>query len=114
MSKKDLFGDDVVHTESDDFASLFENSQKNQMRKLRPGDSLKGEILSINKESVFVSTNTPTDGVLPIREILDQESKPKFKVGEMIDVVVVLIGVGLGSGVVGRRRRVEQLSAPPA
>ena len=89
MSKKDLFGDDSTQTQSEDFASLFESSQKNQMRKLRPGDSLKGEILSITKESVFVSTNTPTDGVLPLREILDAESKPKFKVGEMIDAVVV-------------------------
>ena len=89
MSKKDLFGDDSTQTQSEDFASLFESSQKNQMRKLRPGDSLKGEILSISKESVFVSTNTPTDGVLPLREILDAESNPKFKVGEMIDAVVV-------------------------
>ncbi len=93
MSKKDLFGDDiktdVKQSDSEDFASLFESSQKNQMRKLRPGDSFKGEILSINKESVFVGTNTPTDGALPVREILDENSQPKFKVGEMIDVVVV-------------------------
>ncbi len=89
MSKKDLFGDDVSLSQSEDFASMFENSQKNQMRKLRAGDSIKGEVLSINKESVFVSTNTPTDGVLPLREILDENQNPKFKVGDVIDAVVV-------------------------
>lgn len=89
MSKKDLFGDDVALSQSEDFASMFESSQEKQMRKLRPGDSFKGEILSINRDSVFVSTQTPTDGVLPYREILDEEQNPKFKVGELIDVVVV-------------------------
>lgn len=89
MSKKDLFGDDVARTESEDFASLFETSQKSAGRKLRPGDAFKGEILSISKESVFVSTGTPTDGALPTREILDENSEPKFKTGDIIDVIVV-------------------------
>jgi small subunit ribosomal protein S1 len=89
MSKKDLFGDEVIRTDSEDFASMFETSQKGAGRKLRPGDAFKGEILSISKESVFVSTGTPTDGALPTREILDENSEPKFKTGDVIDVIVV-------------------------
>ncbi len=94
MSKKDIFGDEVVRSKSEDFASedfasMFESSQKGAGRKLRPGDAFKAEILSIGKESVFVSTGTPTDGVLPTREILDENSEPKFKTGDMIDVIVV-------------------------
>ena len=90
MTKKiDMFGDDVNSTQSQDFASMLEMSERGQMKNLRTGDSFRGEILSINRESVFVSTGTPTDGSLPVTEILDEQKLPKFKTGDIIDVVVV-------------------------
>lgn len=98
MSKKnknqathDIFGDAVNNHSEQDFASLFAESEGAAFRKLRAGDSIKGEILSISKESVFVSTGTPTDGVLPLLEILDADKNPKFKVGDIIDAMVVRV-----------------------
>lgn len=89
MAKKDIFGDETLKNEND-FGSLFEQSL-NQGR-LRQGDQLKGEILSIGKESVFVATGSPIDGYLPTLEILDENKKLLFKVGDVIEVVVVKMG----------------------
>ncbi len=89
MSKKDIFGDELNANEND-FGSLFEQSLN--QGKIRQGDQLKGEILSIGKESVFVSTGTPVDGYLPTIEILDENKNLLFKVGDIIDVVVMKMG----------------------
>ncbi len=91
MAKKDLFGDEVS-TPENDFGSLFEQSQRGT--KLKQGDSFKGEILTINKEFVYVSTGSAVDGHLPIREIWDENKIPKFKVGDALEVVVLKVREG--------------------
>lgn len=91
MAKKDLFGDEVSSPEND-FGSLFEQSQRGT--KLKQGDSFKGEILTINKEFVYVSTGSAVDGHLPIREIWDENKIPKFKVGDALEVVVLKVREG--------------------
>lgn len=91
MSKKDLFGDEVSKTEND-FSSLFEQSQRGA--KLKQGDTFKGEILTINKEFVYVSTGSPVDGHFPIREIWDENKVPKFKLGDTLEVVVLKVREG--------------------
>ncbi len=91
MAKKnkiDLFNDPVVN-ESQSFEELFENSVSNLNKTLKVGDSFKGEILSIGKSETFVSTGTPRDAVLLNADILDENKVLKYKVGDIIDVVVV-------------------------
>lgn len=89
MTKKDIFGDEVEKKASEDFGSLLALSERGRLRNLKNGDQISGEILAINRDSVFVATGTPTDGILPLAEILDDKQVPKFKVGELIDVIVV-------------------------
>ena len=84
----DLFGDEEAVTGTEDFAALLAQSQS-PTRRLRPGDSFKGEILSIGKEDAFVSTGTPTDGALPRLQLLDEKNELKYKVGDVIEVKVV-------------------------
>ncbi|KYG70156.1 30S ribosomal protein S1 [Bdellovibrio bacteriovorus] len=87
--KKDIFGDDIE--ESKDFASfeeLFAQSEKGLDRKLRVGDDIRGEILSIGKEEAFVSTGTPVDGLILTKDLLDENKEVKYKVGDVIDCVV--------------------------
>ncbi len=91
MAKKDIFGDDVQANEND-FGSLLEQSLRGKA--LQNGDSFKGEILTINKEMVYVSTGTAVDGHLPLKEILDENKQPKFKVGDIIEVVVLKVREG--------------------
>lgn len=88
MAKKDIFGDEA-QTNENDFGSLFEQSLNKA--KLKQGDSFKGEILTLGKEVVFVSTGSSIDGQLPTKEILDENKQPKFKVGDVIDVVVLKV-----------------------
>jgi small subunit ribosomal protein S1 len=91
MSKKDLFGDEV-QTKEDDFGTLFEQSLRGAQ--LKQGDTFKGEVLTINKEMVYVSTGTAVDGHLPVKEILHENKQPKFKVGDAIEVVVLKVREG--------------------
>lgn len=88
MNKRDVFGDEIK-TNDGDFASLFEKSLEGGTRKLKKGDEFRGEIVSMHGDSVFVSTGSPMDGVLPKAELLNEDKIITFKVGDMIDVVVV-------------------------
>src|SRR5690606_16863796 len=72
-----------------DFGSLFEQSLNRS--KLKQGDFLKGEVLTIGKDTVYVSTGSPIDGYLSLQEILDENKIPKFKVGDVIEVVVLRV-----------------------
>jgi Ribosomal protein S1 len=88
MSKKDIFGDDVDSKKDfESFEQMFAASGGLD-RKLKVGDQIRGEILSINKEEAFVSTGTPTDGLILTKDLLDENKEVKYKVGDMIDVVV--------------------------
>ncbi len=89
MSKKDLFGDDVEETKNmDSFEDLLRESYK-PAKKLSVGDKFNGEILSIGKDEVFISTSTPVDGALPIRELLNEKKEQPYKVGDLIEVQVI-------------------------
>lgn len=94
MSKKDIFGDDLdpkaslKNADTLNFAQMFEAAEAPSSRRLRNGDQLRGEILTIGKEEAFVTTGTPVDGVILIKELLDENKVLKYKVGDIIDVVV--------------------------
>ncbi|MBX3033385.1 MAG: S1 RNA-binding domain-containing protein [Bdellovibrionaceae bacterium] len=79
---------------ADDFGALLDQSFRGLERGLRVGDNFKGEILSIGKEDSFVSTGTPTDGLIPTLELLDENKQIKYKVGDLIEVVVLKVRDG--------------------
>ncbi len=70
---------------------MFEQSQANVHKTLRVGDKFKAEILSIGKSEAFVATGTPMDAVLLGTDLLDENKNVKYKVGDVIDVVVVRV-----------------------
>jgi small subunit ribosomal protein S1 len=86
--KDDLFND-PIENKSQDFASLFESSMAGLGKTLKVGDGFKGEILSIGKSEAFVATGTPLDAVLLNTDLLDENKQLKYKVGDVIDVIVV-------------------------
>ncbi len=93
MSKKDIFGDEIKTSETD-FTSLFEKSIDQASRRLKVGDQLKSEILSIGQEEAFVSTGSPQDAVILKIDLLDENKNLKYKVGDILDVVVVKVKGG--------------------
>lgn len=95
MSKKDIFGDDIEATKDmASFEELFAQSEKGLDRRLRVGDEIRAEILSIGKEEAFVSTGTPVDGMIFTRDLLDENKQVKYKVGDIIDCVVTALKGG--------------------
>lgn len=94
MSKKDIFGDEEAGSTREDFEQMLNESFTGGTRKLKTGDNLRGQILSIGKEEAFVSTGTPVDGAIPVRELLDDKKELKYKVGDMIDIKVVRVREG--------------------
>ncbi len=92
MAKKknttDLFND-PVEIKSQDFASLFESSLAKPNKTLKVGDLIKGEILTIGRSESFVSTGTPRDAVLLNADLVDENNVLKYKVGDIIDVIVL-------------------------
>jgi small subunit ribosomal protein S1 len=92
MGKKDLFGDELDLNSANEFEKLL--AQSAQAGQIKVGASLRGEILSIGKEEAFVSTGTPVDGALPVREMLDDKKQLKYKVGDHVDVRVVRMKEG--------------------
>lgn len=90
MSKKDVFGDDTNVKNTNDFASMFEQSMGGIGRKLSVGDTFIGEILSIGREEAFVSTSGTQDAMILRADLLDVDKTTlKYNVGDKIEVTVV-------------------------
>lgn len=82
---KDLFGDEKK--EKKDFADLFEASLKSSQKKYDRGQRIKGDILTIGKEEIFLSIES-RDAVL-FKKDLTAEQIAEFKVGDTIEVFIL-------------------------
>ncbi len=75
----------------DDFASMFSESLKGAEKKLRVGDKIRGKILNLGSEEVFVTTGTRHDGIMSRRDLLDAEGNCQYKVGDITEVYVTMV-----------------------
>ena len=100
MAKKknhsDLFPEDVKsnvlkQNDNQNFADMFETSMGSNAKKLKIGDKLNSEILSIGKEETFVATGTSIDAVVRNADLLDSEKEMKYGVGDKIDIVILRV-----------------------
>jgi len=73
------------------FADLLESYSPGTKEDLQVGDKVKGEIISIGKESVFIDTGTKTDGVVDKGELLDDSGEMPFKEGDALELYVVSV-----------------------
>ncbi len=93
MAKKDLFGDEQKDSGSD-FASMFETSLQSVGKTLKVGDRIKGEILTLGKEELFVSTGTIDDGRILRTDLMDYPPAADWKVGDKVDLFVTQVRKG--------------------
>jgi small subunit ribosomal protein S1 len=77
--------------EDEDFAALLAASEAGAPRAKRPrvGDTIKGKVISIGKEAVFVDAGGKAEGVLDRGQVTDPEGKLLVKVGDTIEARVV-------------------------
>lgn len=99
--KSDYFDD--FNTESDDlettsapgsnedFASMLGDSFKAASKKLKVGDKIRGKILVLGSEEVYVSTGTQHDGVIQKRDLLDADGNCPYKRDDVIELYVTLV-----------------------
>jgi small subunit ribosomal protein S1 len=90
----DFEGDEPKSKKTSEFSDLLEASFKKKSRKLQVGDKIRGEILVLGKEEIFVSTGpagSSTDGTVSRRELLDPEGQMNHKVGDSLDLFVVQV-----------------------
>ncbi len=67
---------------------MEEGLKEYSVERVRVGDVLKGEIISVNEKELAVNVNYRADGIVPAQE-LPNETTEGYKVGDSIEVMVV-------------------------
>ena len=96
--------------ETEDFASMFaeyeqkEKAAAKQKKKREPqlGDEVRGRVVSIGRDAVFIDVGYKSDGVLDIAELRDADGKLTVQMGDELEARVV--DTGERSGVLQLRR----------
>ncbi len=76
---------------SDEFAELLKESFKKASKKLSVGDKIRGEILVLGREDVYVATGGQHDGVISRRDLLDSSGNCPYKTGDILELYVTLV-----------------------
>lgn len=77
--------------DSGEFARMLDASFKQSQKRLSVGDKIRGEILVLGKEDVFVSTGTMNDGIVPRKDLLDEKGNVPHKVGDTLELYVTQV-----------------------
>lgn len=81
--------DDRQEEEGQSFAEMLESYSESAGVELRVGDRIRGRIISIGKESVFVDAGSKTDGVVERDDLLDEQGNLPYEVGDELELYVV-------------------------
>lgn len=75
--------------QEESFADLFEAYSQGMNENLQIGDKVKGKIISIGKESVYIETGSKIDGVVDKAELLDENRELPFNRGDILELYVI-------------------------
>ena len=70
------------------FEELYQSYTAGMGEGARVGDRIRGRILSVGKENVFVDTGTKIDGVVDKAELLDEKGHFSYKEGDELELYV--------------------------
>lgn len=93
MNDEDQYEDATPEPKEDsEFARLFEASMKqNPAKRYSLGDKVKGEILVVGKDEIFVSLAPGKEGIVHRRDLVDAEGKIAHKSGDKLDLYVIQV-----------------------
>ncbi len=74
-----------------EFARMLGESFKGATKKLKVGDRVKGKILVVGREEIYVSTGTPHDGAVHRRDLLDADGNFPYKVDDVLDLYIIQV-----------------------
>jgi small subunit ribosomal protein S1 len=80
-----------MSTDDDDFAAMFAASEKDKPRTKRPkvGDVVRGKVITVGKEAVFIDVGGKAEGQLDRSQVSDHEGKLLVKIGDELEARVV-------------------------
>jgi len=85
------FNDENGEEKEQSFAALLEAYSPGADADIGVGDKIRGKIVSIGKESVFVDTGTKIDGVVDKAELLDENRELTLTEGDMVELYIVAL-----------------------
>ncbi len=71
------------------FADLLDSYSPGENEDVRIGDKVKGEIISIGKDTVFVNTGTKIDGAVDKTDLLDENGELPHNIGDVLDLYII-------------------------
>ena len=80
---------DENNEELESFADLLDSHTHRMNEDIQVGDKVKGEIISIGREIVFVDTGTKIDGIVDKEELLNEDGQLPYTEGDIVDLYVV-------------------------
>lgn len=78
----------------EDFADLIERYTIRSEEHIRIGKKIKGKVIDVGKEECFVDTGTKVDGVVDLKELLDENGEMPYRKGDIIELFVVAVDEG--------------------
>ncbi len=75
--------------EEESFAELLESYDTGMGDDIRVGDKVRGEIISVSQDTVFVDTGTKIDGIVEKDELLGEDGTFPYKVGDHLELYAV-------------------------
>ncbi len=71
------------------FAEMLADSEMDTGPELKPGDKVRGKVISIGQEQVYIDTGTKIDGVADKQDLLDDEGNLNIQEGDTVELFVV-------------------------
>ncbi|MCP4109005.1 MAG: 30S ribosomal protein S1 [Desulfobacteraceae bacterium] len=71
------------------FSELFETYSAGMNEDIQVGDKIKGEIISVGMDTVFVNTGTKIDGAVDKAELFDDQGELPYQIGDTVELYVV-------------------------
>ncbi len=77
--------------EEENFAELFESYTQGMNEDIQVGDKVKGKILSIGRDTVFLDTGSKIDGAVEKIQLLDDDGELPYSEGDTLELYVVAL-----------------------
>ena len=83
--------DDNIDEKEESFAAMLDAYSPGLESEINIGDKIRGKVISIGKDSVFVDTGTKMDGVVDKAELIDKDRQLELEEGDMLELYVVAL-----------------------
>ena len=87
----DPIDDEKNEEKEESFADLLDAYSPGIETEIRIGDKVRGKIISVGKDNVFVDTGTKIDGVVDKAELLGKDKELAFAEGDTLELYVVAL-----------------------